>query len=113
MLTNNWLAVSFILFDLKTTYLNDIHFLNANVNSIQNKLGYKAFFKNSYRSNSKGVAILLNNNCEINVHNQFDDNSGNYIILDVTVETLKFILVNIYGPNTDLPEFYKEILNRI
>lgn len=48
---------------------------------------------------------------------QFYDNNGNYIILDVTVETLNFLLANIhvYRPNTtcNSQEFYKEPSNRI
>lgn len=93
-------------------FIQDTHFVNTNENLIQTQWGYKVYF-NSYISNSRGAAILLNNNCEIKVHNQFNDNSGNYIILDVTVENLNFILVNIYGLNTDSPEFYKELSNKI
>lgn len=93
-------------------FIQDTHFVNTNENLIQTQWGYKVYF-NSYRSNSRGVAILFNNNCDIKVHNQFNDNNGNYIILDVTVENLNFILVNIYGPNTDSPEFYKELSNKI
>lgn len=86
-------------------FIQDTHFIDTNENLIQTQWGYKAFF-NSYRSISGGVVILLNKNCEIKVHNEFNHNSGNYIILDVTVDTLNFIIVNIYGPNTDSPEFY-------
>lgn len=93
-------------------FIQDTHFVNTNENLIQTQWVYTVFF-NSYKSNSRGVAILLNNNCEIKVHNQFNDKNGNYIILDVTIETLNFYLVNIYGPNTDSPEFYKELSNKI
>lgn len=64
-------------------------------------------------ANPRRVTILLKYNCEIKVHNQVNDSSGNYIILDVTVETVNFILLNIYGPNTNSPEFYKELSNKI
>lgn len=91
-------------------FKQDTHFVSKNENLIQSLWGYNVFF-NCYRSNSKGIAILHNNNCEIKVHNQLKDNNGNCIILDVTVETKNFILVNIYGPNTDSPNFYKEFSN--
>lgn len=59
------------------------------------------------------VAILLKNNFVIKVQNQLNDNGGNYIILNVRVETLNCILVNIYGSNTDTPKLYKEHSNKI
>jgi hypothetical protein len=51
--------------------------------------GYKAFFS-SFKSNSRGVAILFNNNCEEKISNENKDNDGNYLILDVPVENIKF-----------------------
>ena len=38
------------------------------------------------------------------------DENGNYIIARVIInDTLKLLLINIYGPNTDSPSFYEEI----
>ena len=59
------------------------------------------------------MAILFNNNCEIEIHNQFKDDSGNFLILDVTIDSLQFLLINIYGSNTDVPEFYFQLLEQI
>ena len=36
------------------------------------------------------------------IHNQYKDYSGNVLILDGTIDTLQFVLKNIYGPNTDV-----------
>lgn len=33
----------------------------------------------SYRSNSRGNAILFNDNCEVKVNNKYRDKSGNYL----------------------------------
>ena len=41
------------------------------------------------------------------------DISGNYIVLDITVEGGKDYLINIYGPNDDKPQFYENILDLI
>ena len=57
--------------------------------------------------------ILINNNCEIEIHNQYKDDSGNFIILDVTIDSFQFLLINKYGPNTDVPEFYSQLLEQI
>ena len=93
-------------------FLQDTHFTSNEENQIQTLWGYKAYF-NSYASNSRGVAILFNNNCEIEIHNQYKDDSGNFLILDVTIDSLQFLLINIYGPNTDVPEFYSKLLEQI
>lgn len=93
-------------------FIQDTHFIDIDENMIKTQWGYKAFFS-SFRPNSRGVAIFFNNNCEIEIHNQYKDDSGNYIILDATVEGISFLLINIYGPNSDTPDFYMNIQNKI
>jgi len=50
--------------------------------------------------NSKGVAILFNNNFKFKILNETKDINGNYLILDVIVEKERLTLVSLYGPNT-------------
>ena len=52
-------------------FLPKTRFTSNEENQIKTLRGYKVYF-NSYASNSKGVVILFNNNCEIEVHNQFN-----------------------------------------
>lgn len=47
------------------------------------------------------------------MHNIDKYDSGNYLILDTTVENMHLLLVNIYGPNSDTPYFYSELKNKI
>lgn len=70
-------------------------------------------FLNSYRSNSRGIAILFNDNCEVKVHKKYRDENGNYLILEATIDNLQFLLVNLYSPNSDTPEFYSQLLGKI
>lgn len=49
-----------------TYFLQDTHFTEKEENMIKSQWGYKAFFS-SFKSNSRGVAILFNNNCELEV----------------------------------------------
>lgn len=74
--------------------------------------GYKAYL-NSYKSNCRGVAILINNNCDITILNEHKDSDGNFLLSDVTIESLSFLLINIYWPNLDSPAFYINLLNKI
>ena len=53
--------------------------------------------------------ILLNNNFDQQVESIKTDPNGNYIILNMTIQGKKVTLVNIYGPNEDNPQFYRNL----
>ena len=53
--------------------------------------------------------ILLNNNFDQKVESIKTDPNGNYIILNMTIQGKKVTLVNIYGPNEDNPQFYRNL----
>ena len=98
--------------NLNIYFLQDTHFIPTDEKFIKTQWGYKAYFS-SYKSNSRGVAILFYNNFEFSVEKEIYDDSGNYVILDCTIEDHKFILANIYGPNSDSPIFYTNLLAKI
>jgi exonuclease III len=89
--------------------LQDIHIDMKMQNIVRAEWGLDIFFS-SYTSNARGVAILLNNNFEYTVHNSKSDSNGNFIAIDLTIENYtRLTLLNLYGPNTDSPEFYTNI----
>lgn len=75
-------------------------------------MGSKAFFC-SYKFNSRGVAFLFIDNCELEINEEYKDEYGNNQILDVTVENIHILLGNIYDPNIDNPTFYSGLLDII
>ena len=74
--------------------------------------GYKCIF-NIYNSNSRGVAILFNNNFEFTVHDQFTSQDGNIAAIDISIYDQRSTIVCLYGPNRDTPEFYDNVCNII
>ena len=86
--------------------IQDFHCIQADEQMYENEWDCKAYFS-SYASNSRGVAVLLNNILDLKVHGVKRDNSGNLLILDLETCDYRFTLVNLYGPNEDSPEFYK------
>ena len=62
-------------------------------------------------SNTRGVAILIKNNCSHTIHRATSDSIGRFIILDITLGDLRFTIANIYGPNEDKPEFFENFIN--
>ena len=84
--------------------LQDIHISEKDKNMFENEWGLKCIIA-PFTSNARGVAILFNNNTEIEIHKSYLDEGGNYIISDVTIDGIKMTLSNIYGPNKDEPTF--------
>ena len=60
-------------------------------------------------SNSRGVAILLNNNIELKVYKELKTPDGNTIALDIEIDGKRITLVCLYGPNKDDPDFFENI----
>ena len=85
-------------------FLQDTQFTKQDENVIKSIWGSKIFFS-SFKPNSRGVAILVNDNEEFELFNMKQNEGGNYIILDVKIEDIPFLQINIYGPNNDKPIF--------
>ena len=86
-------------------FLQDTHFTKKEENYIRSKWGFKCFIS-SVSSQSRGAAILFNNNFDYKLHNVQSDDDGNKLIVEMSIQEKKFSLINIYGPNRDTPEFY-------
>ena len=75
---------------------------------METQWGYKCVF-NSFRSNCRGVSIMLNNNFEFTIKDVKKDCDGNLIAIDMNIEGNNITLINIYGPNYDNPDFYEKV----
>ena len=60
-------------------------------------------------SESRGVAILFRKDLDFEIVDIEKDNMGNILLLSIVVDETKFCLCVIYGPNTDTPDFYKNL----
>ena len=63
----------------------------------------------SYKSNSRGIADLFNNNFEFKLREVERDENGNSIIISLSAMDKELLLVNVYGPNKDNPAFYQSL----
>jgi len=61
---------------------------------------------NSFSTASRGVAILIKRGVDCTVEDQYKDEGGNLLSVKLTIAGLEFLLVTLYGPNKDDPEFY-------
>lgn len=92
--------------------LQDTHFTKKQEKFIYSQWNGECYFSFS-SSNSRGVAILFNKQFEHKVHKTHCDDVGNVLALDITIESQRITLVNLYGPNTDNPTFYENIFKVI
>ena len=93
-------------------FLQDTHFTSKLENFIKSEWGYVCHFA-SNSSNSRGVAILFNNNFEFKVKQIHKDPNGNFIIIILEIKQEDYVLVNLYGPNRDEPDFYEQLHNAL
>ena len=64
--------------------------------------------------NAGGVLIALEGNFEYIIHSQNSSMDGRYIILDLEIpEVARFLLINIYAPNDDAPNFFEKLFEKI
>ena len=92
--------------------LQDTHITSSIEHLVESEWGYRIIFS-SYKSNSRGVAILFRNNFEFSIHNTYRDQNGNIILLDISISDQRLTFVNIYGPNDDSPDFYDNLKEKI
>ena len=97
---------------------SDIIFLQETHSSVQMESIWRTqwggdIYYSHGETNARGVAILIKKSSPITVKNQYKDDYGRYVILDVTIADKDVTLVNLYGPNEDKPEFFLELINNI
>jgi len=93
-------------------FIQDTHFDPKLDKYIMAEWGFTSYFS-SYNTNSRGVAILFNNNFEFKVKGVHTDVNGNYLMVHINTMKLDILLINLYGPNRDDPNFYATLNNKI
>ena len=72
--------------------------------------GYKALFS-CCSSNKAGTCILFNYNFDLQINKTRSDPNDRFIICDININGTSFTLCNLYAPNEDKPEFFRDISN--
>ena len=61
---------------------------------------------NGSSTNSRGVAVMVNNNFEYKAEIIHRDTQGNLLVLDLILSNFTLRIINLYAPNTDNPGFF-------
>ncbi len=81
-------------------------------NQWKNEWGGRIYFSHG-ASNARGVGIFFKNNVNVNVLSEVQDQQGRFVILDTEINGIKISLANIYGPNSDDPDFFTDFIEKI
>ena len=93
--------------------LQDTHFSPGIDEKFVRTLWNGDCYFSSFKSNSRGIAILFAKNFEYKVHKCINDPNGKFLLLDITAYNNRFTLVSLYGPNIDNPSFFQTVLEKI
>lgn len=63
----------------------------------------------SFSSYARGIAVLVHKSVPLRIHKTILDPAGRYIIIQASLINQDLILVNLYGPNNDDPNFYNNL----
>ena len=92
--------------------LVDIHISPENHLAFTHDRGNKCFFS-SPSSESRGVAVLFSD-FEYEILDIDKDYIGNFLLLKICIgKDFTFLLVILYRPNKDEPEFYENIKDKL
>jgi len=93
--------------------MQETHSVLETENKWRAEWGGDVFFSHG-ANNARGTAIFLKPEAKnIEVHKTITDKEGRYIILDLSINDIRLTLGNVYGPNIDDPNVYREFLRKI
>jgi len=70
-------------------------------------------FHSAFNARSRGVAILINKRLNFTVSDVSADTQGRYLVVTGTLRQTPVVLVNIYAPNWDNPNFANNLLSSL
>lgn len=89
-------------------FLQDIHIPQQQHIAFETLWRGKAFFS-SYSNDSRGVCILFKEKFHFDSSFVHRDCDGNLLIVKTEICDKNVVLVSVYGPNIDSPDFYKRL----
>ena len=64
-------------------------------------------------SNARGVAIAFKKGTDVTIHNVIHDIDGRFLILYTTYHRSKVLMINVYAPNQDRPDFFVSLFKEV
>lgn len=97
--------------------MSDIVFLQTHIQPSEQRRLRSAWvsqvYQSTFSSKAKGVAILVRRTIPFVFKSQITDPGGRFILVTGTVNLVPLVLLNIYAPNFDNPDFFCKIFNLV
>ena len=93
-------------------FLQESHCVKDDESFWANEWGRKTWCSHG-TNQARGVMILFNRQLQIEVHNIVTDSQGRFVLLYCTLDKHKWLLVNVYAPNDDNPDFFQTLFKKI
>ena len=91
--------------------IQETHCTVENENIWSQEWGGKCFWSNG-TSVARGCAILVNPKFQGEILNVAADAEGRYVLVQILEDNEKFVLISVYAPNEDSPQFWIELFKR-
>ena len=93
--------------------LQETHIIKEDLNLLKKEWNAD-FIIAGNKTNAGGVLIVIDGNFEHIIHEKITSTDGRYIILDLEIpEVARMLIINLYAPNEDSPEFFTKLFNEI
>lgn len=93
-------------------FLQETHSTKHDAKNWRAQWGGPVFYSHGTNA-SKGVAILFRKNFNVNIITSEHDQEGRRVIVRFNYEDFQLLACNVYGPNTDQPDFFIETFHDI
>ena len=93
-------------------FLQEVHSSSETEKLWLAEWGYTGLFS-SLSSSRAGVCILFNNNFAFEILKYYSDPEGRFITVDIKPQDKIITLQNIYAPNNDDRDFFKNVFNNL
>ena len=100
-----------IIYNMINEYRADVILLQETHNTIKTAKLWKSEWGGEWlncygTSAARGVSILYRKSEKIKLNNVFRDEAGRILICTITCNDETYTVANVYGPNTDDPDFF-------
>lgn len=92
----------------KIVFLQETHLMPKDICRIRNRWPGQVFAA-SFSSQARGVITMIHKSIPFQMDKTIQDPSGRYLIVQGTLLSKRLNLINVYGPNDDVPKFYSNL----
>lgn len=96
----------------QVVFLQETFSLEAVETIWSHEWGGKVYYSHGI-SNARGVAVLIHKNAQGDVQTEgfWRDKEGRFLAVETKIQGKKILLINIYAPNEDRPEFFLKMFD--